>query len=35
LIILPILMNGQVKVGDVEEVGGLMAAEQGEEYGEK
>jgi hypothetical protein len=28
------LMNGQVKVGDVEEMGGLMAAEPGERYGE-
>ena len=30
--LLPMLMNGQVKVGEVEEVGGLMAAEPGEEY---
>lgn len=30
--LLPMLMNGQVKVGDVEEVGGLMAAEPGENY---
>lgn len=31
--LLPMLMNGQVKVGDVEEVSGLMAAEPGVKYG--
>jgi type I restriction enzyme S subunit len=41
--LLPMLMNGQVKVGDtsatlstsMDEVGGLMAAEPGVRYGEK
>jgi type I restriction enzyme S subunit len=33
--LLPLLMNGQVKVGDVEEVGGLMAAEPVVRYGKK
>lgn len=31
--LLPMLMNGQVKVGDMEEVGGLMAAEPKTKYG--
>ncbi|MEA4975688.1 MAG: restriction endonuclease subunit S [Paludibacter sp.] len=31
--LLPMLMNGQVKVGEVEEEGGLMAAEPKEKYG--
>lgn len=31
--LLPMLMNGQVKVGDVEEWSGLMVAEPGVEYG--